>query len=136
LDGGSLAAALEELTASLQRKSTMAFRFVEHGEVRVSDPEVATHLYRIAQEALSNALKHSSAPHVEVGLKREGNAVKLTIEDDGVGLPSKVAEHGKSGMGLSTMRYRGRAMGANLEISSATSQGTKISCIVPIQPTS
>ncbi|MBI4660409.1 MAG: sensor histidine kinase [Verrucomicrobia bacterium] len=88
------------------------------------------HLYRIAQEAISNAVKHSQGRGVEVELNIFPAQVALKIMDDGVGFdPEKPAG---AGMGIQIMRYRARTLGGVLVLSSALGQGTTVECVVPV----
>jgi signal transduction histidine kinase len=82
---------------------------------------------RIAQEALSNAVKHSSATAITITLRPMGDTLELRVDDNGRGFSSKA--HGKvSGMGQRTMRYRARALGAYLEIEPGPEGGTSVCC--------
>ena len=92
-------------------------------------------LFRIAQEALNNAVKHSQAERIEIRIRAEGNqTVSLTIADNGVGfLPGKASgtRKGANGMGLTTMRERAEAFGGTVRVLSAPGQGTTIKAILP-----
>lgn len=95
-------------------------------------PFIKLHLYRIAQEALNNASRHSQATHVSVRLAYEKhNHLSLEIEDNGKGLPPQ-GQH--EGLGFRTMHYRARTMNASLQIESPTSRGagTCIRCVVAL----
>ncbi len=86
---------------------------------------VALHLYRVAQEALHNALRHAHARHIVIALHGDGDALTLHVRDDGRGLPERSRD---SGLGLSTLAYRARAIGASLRIDTAPGQGTAVEC--------
>jgi signal transduction histidine kinase len=93
------------------------------------DLKVRNHLYRIAQEAVQNALKYSGARSIEIELAgRPGNLV-LSIVDDGRSL-----EAGGTGMGMRTMRFRASAIGAKLSIRRGTNGGNSVVCHVPTIP--
>ena len=92
--------------------------------VLLSDAIVAGHLYRIAQEAVNNALKHSHAREIVIALTRHRAVVELKISDDGRGL----AKNKTPGMGLHVMRHRGSVIGAELTIESKPDKGTVITC--------
>lgn len=98
--------------------------------VSVPDAEVAGHLYRIAQEAVSNALKHAAPTEIRIGLERRDGAFVLEVDDDGEGIDESKATRG--GIGLRVMRYRARLIGGILEIGSPPAGGTRISCKVPL----
>jgi len=95
--------------------------------VLLHDNTIATHLYRIAQEAVSNAVKHGRAKTVKVSLAGGSNQLRLRIQDDGVGFPEELDEETR-GMGVRIMHYRARIIGANLEISGALDGGTTLTC--------
>jgi len=96
--------------------------------VSVDDNEVANHLYRIAQEAITNALKHGRPQHIWVELAAGDNHISLSVRDDGAGLPvDRVFE----GLGQRIMKYRARLMGATLVIGPAEQGGTLVSCTLP-----
>ncbi|MFO1475414.1 MAG: PAS domain S-box protein [Verrucomicrobiota bacterium] len=93
------------------------------------DSVVATHLYRIAQEAVNNALKHSRALVLRIHLAEEENRVELTVRDDGVGFDP--AARSAAGMGLHTMEYRARTLGGRLRVSRGALGGTVVLCDIP-----
>jgi signal transduction histidine kinase len=93
--------------------------------------EIEDGLYRIAQEALNNALKHAQAGHVMVRISRASGIVKLEIADDGDGFePDSVRNHG--GMGLSNMGARASQLGGQLFIQSRPGEGTQIKVEVAV----
>ncbi len=87
-------------------------------------PAVALHLYRMAQEALHNALRHARARHIVVALHAEGDGVTLSVRDDGRGISGSA----RGGIGLSTLAYRARAIGAQLRIDGQRGRGTQVEC--------
>jgi PAS domain S-box-containing protein len=93
------------------------------------DLKVRNHLYRIAQEAVQNALKHSAAQSVEIELAGHPGNLVLSITDDGRSL-----EAGATGMGMRTMRFRASAIGAKLSIRRGTNGGNTVVCTVPTIP--
>jgi signal transduction histidine kinase len=95
--------------------------------VLVDDNAVAGHLYRIAQEAVNNALKHGGARHITIGLKQADGAIELTIADDGHGL----AKTKGAGMGLQVMKHRAEMIGGELTLESKPGRGVTITCRVP-----
>ncbi|OPZ10743.1 MAG: Nitrate/nitrite sensor protein NarX [candidate division BRC1 bacterium ADurb.BinA364] len=96
------------------------------GGAAVSHHEVANHAYRIAQEAVNNAMKHASARRLWIRLAHAGGRVRLCVEDDGVGLRSR--EGRNEGMGLRIMEYRARLIGAALEIGPRDGGGVRVVC--------
>lgn len=119
-----LATALEALVADVRDKTGVDCR-CECDPARLDDNATATHLFRIAQEALNNAVKHSRAEHVVVELRRRPADLVLSIHDDGVGLDES---RPGGGAGLRTMQYRARLIGARLEIGPGTDGGTTVVC--------
>jgi signal transduction histidine kinase len=96
-------------------------------------------LYRIAQEALSNVVKHAGATYVQLQLATDGRATVLSITDDGRGFTTSVERTGEhavqmGGLGLLTMRERAAAIGAMIRIDSAAPRGTTIEVVVPAEP--
>jgi PAS domain S-box-containing protein len=97
--------------------------------VLIHDDAIATHLYRIAQEAVNNAIKHGHARNIVIGLlagEREGC---LTVKDDGVGIERPQAPH--TGVGLQIMNYRAGMIGGNLEVRREQPRGTSVICRFP-----
>ena len=107
--------------------------------VTFADRRQARHLYRIAQEALANALHHARASEILVALHRSPREVRLDVADDGVGVPDAVladeragAEPARRSMGLYGMRHRAALIGATLSVSRCDSGGTVVRCVLPL----
>jgi PAS domain S-box-containing protein len=132
LTADGLMNSLKELAELTRTGGRMACEFACPDPVMLADLNVATQLYRIAQEAVSNAIRHSGATHIRIGLARAGARLELTVEDNGKGLPKDFA--GKRGMGLSTMHYRARLIGANLDMASIPGDGVRFCCTLFYQP--
>ena len=94
--------------------------------------EIETNLYRIAQEALNNILKHSKAKNVSVLLEKRGDQVVLIIEDDGVGF-NPAGRKLRGGLGIGGMRERTAIIGGTLEIESARGKGTTVFARLPLK---
>jgi len=124
----ALAPALRALTRRMQDAADVHCEFLVSGDVRVPESEMAQHLYRIAQEALSNAVRHARATRIAVELRGDTGQLALQVEDDGVGLPPHA---GGGGMGLRTMAYRAQILGGRLTITPAPGGGTRIACCIP-----
>ena len=127
-EGHGLATALVEMAANVQEVYDIDCTVDCDEGVRVEDPTVATHLYRITQEAVNNALKHARAQHIGIRLERRRQGLRLAVRDDGVGLPDDL--HEGDGIGLHIMRYRADLIGANLEIKPRSRGGTTIECFL------
>jgi signal transduction histidine kinase len=130
MDAEGLPAALEELVTNTNRLRQVPIHFETHGDVKVPDPQLGMHLYRIAQEALSNAIRHAKASRVSVTLDQLDDHLLMSIDDDGDGFAQAGASPG--GMGLSTMKYRARLIGADFKVDTARSGGTHVHCSIPI----
>lgn len=100
------------------------------GDVEITDFMIATNLYRITQEAVNNAVKHSKASHLSIDLYSDAKQVLLTIADNGVGLPRDYEDE-KKGFGMLNMHYRAQLIGAKLSVDSREGGGTKISLDLP-----
>lgn len=131
MDEEGLPAALEDLVATSNRLMPVSVAFTTIGEVRIFDQQVSMHLYRIAQEALNNAVKHGRAQHIDISLTGGEESLVLMVSDDGRGFPQN-AQPGR-GMGLKTMQYRARAIGAVLSFGSSFGSGTTLICTVPVR---
>ena len=128
-DEGGLESALEELAGSTARLTGVNCDFLCTEPMSVPDPIRAVHLFRIAQEAVSNALRHGHARSIIIALEASGGELALRVSDDGAGfVPGGTPAAG--GMGLNIMRYRARTLGGVLEIYPNTPSGTVVSCVV------
>ena len=92
-----------------------------HNEIAVIN------LYRIAQEAVTNAVKHGKPENIRICLNKEHNTITMTIENDGTGIPDMTKR--RNGMGLQIMKYRANMIGASLDIHSRINGGTLVTCI-------
>lgn len=127
IEPGQLADKLRDLAEEGSR-SGVACRFHQAGQVQVADAGTAAELYRIAQEAMRNALRHAGASQVGISLVGDPNAVCLMVEDDGRGLPD---DEPRSGMGLPIMSHRAAYIGATLTVMPSEKQGTRVVCHLP-----
>jgi signal transduction histidine kinase len=91
---------------------------------------MATHLYRIAQEAVNNAIKHGHSKNILIHLYAGHDRGTLMVRDDGVGLNPSASNHG--GMGLHIMKYRAGMIGGALELRRDTTSGTIVTCVFPM----
>jgi signal transduction histidine kinase len=132
MNGNGLSAALQDLvtTTNHLRQASIAFEANDH--IRISDPATAMHLYRIAQEALSNAVRHGKAQHIAVRIAYHHDTLAITIADDGCGYSGEATN--SSGMGLRTMQYRAQLIGARVITNSVPSRGTSVSCTLQVPP--
>lgn len=128
VDSEGLMAALKRLVTTTGSRCDMECCFACRVPVRIEDNDTATHLYRIAQEALHNAVKHSHANRILVDLRRGDEFVVLEVSDNGSGMNGR--SRTRNGMGLHIMHYRARMINAKLEVSSNKQQGTSVTCTV------
>ncbi len=131
LDAAGLMAALADLASGTERIFRVSCRFHCVERVSVENNKVATQLYRIAQEAVGNAIKHSHANLIEVSLAHNAGMVVLGIRDDGHGFEEASSRGRIGGMGLLTMRHRARMIGGTLTIDHGSEGGTHVRCEVP-----
>lgn len=120
-----LMTALQNLADRVARDRKLECTFECNSAVLVPDPTSATHLYRIAQEAINNALKHSGAMRIEIQLRRNSDRIELSVRDFGSGLPGQKTA---SGLGMQTMRHRADTIGAQLLVNNAPEGGTLVTC--------
>lgn len=129
LRGGGLASGLRDLAENVRKQSGIECAFHCDEGAGVEDEAAATHLYRIAQEAVNNAVKHADACRIAICLANGDSGIRLTVEDDGQGLPGGT-EDVNTGMGMRTMHYRASVLGGTLEVA-ADGGGTRVTCFIP-----
>jgi signal transduction histidine kinase len=121
LEHGGLSKALEQLADQTRSLRKMDCSLHIGFEVQVHDPLVAINLYRIAQEAITNALKYSQAGHMQIRLDRVDGKGQLTLTDDGIGIASSRLRSAK-GLGMHSMQYRASLLGGSMQINSTLSR--------------
>ncbi|MFM1918508.1 MAG: hypothetical protein RLZZ303_142 [Candidatus Hydrogenedentota bacterium] len=137
-DPRALAAALTELARKTKDTTGIECTFTETGTVYIFENDVAEHLFRIAQEAINNAVRHSQCKHIAVSLRQGDDATTLEITDDGKGLKDKEwrisRPHGREpgGLGLSIMEHRAELMGGSFAIETSEGDGTTVRCTLRI----
>ena len=119
--------ALENLAERASERG-IACQFTSETSVLMPNQMVASHLYRIAQEAVHNALKHSHATRIELELVPQPDSVELRVRDNGVGFPTTA---GPRGLGLHTMEQRARLAGGQLLVQNQPHGGVLVICSVP-----
>lgn len=128
--GNGLMEALEDFAASTNELFKISCRFECSLPVLINDIHTAEHLYRIAQEAVGNAIKHGRAQNIQIRLEAYKGGKRLRIIDDGAGRPPFHA-NGK-GMGLRIMSYRADRIGASFSIRRRDPSGTIVNCFLPV----
>jgi signal transduction histidine kinase len=129
MNAGQLADNFQELAVSTTERFSISCKFECPQPILLQNPSVITHLYRIAQEAISNAIRHGKARHVNICLDSADNETVLTVTDDGTGLP-QIARNNQ-GMGLRIMAYRASMIGAAFNIERLQMRGTRVTCTLP-----
>ena len=124
-----LSAALQQHTESMGVTFQIDCRFYSHSIVENPSEEVSTHIFRIAQEAISNAIQHSDSSRITVTLDQNQDHLLLAVKDDGKGFRD---QNSGSGMGLHTMNYRARLVHGEIEVNSTPGAGTQVICKIPM----
>ncbi len=128
---GGLKNALAEMAAGVEEVFGISCDFECGPATAAFGRIVATHLYRITQEAVNNATRHAHPKHVWITLAEKGGGVVLTVRDDGAGLPDDAGA--KGGMGLRIMKYRADIIGASLDVQRGPEGGTVAVCTLPAE---
>jgi PAS domain S-box-containing protein len=126
LEENGLMSALETLCTNTAKLFDISCKFASGRPVLMTNNATATQLYRIAQEAIGNAIKHGHAKSVTVALNEAGGEVTLTVSDSGCGFIREMASI--DGMGLRIMEYRAELIDAAVEIDSKPGVGTTVVC--------
>jgi PAS domain S-box-containing protein len=132
VEAQGLMSALKDLASATSRNHGVRCRLICSRPVLVEDLARATHLYRIAQEAVHNAIRHGRAKSIRIGLAASDGLVRLQIEDDGRGV-RRSARQGK-GMGLASMTSRARSLGGRFDIRNRARGGVIVICEAPLVP--
>lgn len=130
LEANGLMAALQELARSTLTLFNVECTFRCEQNVLIPDNAKATHIYRIAQEAINNAIKHGKAKKIVLILSTQGDRAKLTVTDDGLGFGAESLSG--SGMGIRSMKHRASVIGGSLEIISTKPKGVVLNCLFPL----
>lgn len=126
LEESGLVQALKELAATVEKLFSITCAIDCEEKLSVRNRGAENHLFRLAQEAINNSVKHGKAKRVTVGLKRAGDKIILSIADDGVGMGKEGPKVG--GLGMRIMNYRAQKIGATLEIEPGSAGGTVVTC--------
>lgn len=129
IESDGLFSALQELSLNVEKLFHVRCQFDGDADVRIRDHSAATHLFRLAQEAVSNAIKHGKAKWVSIQLKAEGDRVYLAVSDNGCGIPDNRQKF--KGMGLRIMQSRANMIGGTLTVERNVPAGTIVICAAP-----
>ena len=128
IERNGLMLALQHLATTTQEVFIIDCEFAFEQPILLDDYDKATHLYRIVQEAINNAIRHGQAKQILIGLaKNYQDQYTLTISDNGIGISDNALKAGK-GMGLNSMRYRAEMIDANFSIERGNNGGTVVTC--------
>jgi len=131
LDADGLAATLRKHVDVLGSVHSAEIEFKEDGYRRL-EPSVEREIYRVAQEAIGNALKHANASRIEVALQMANGTAKLLVTDDGAGFDPDASQMRATRLGITSMEERAEAIGGNLRIKSGP-KGTRVQLEVPVE---
>ena len=126
VDAGGFVPAMHELAVSTERLFGISCGFRCSEDIDVNRAAVATHLYRITQEAITNAIKHGQAQNVNISLTCDGQDYTLEVAADGKDFPDELPD--VRGMGLRIMVYRANLIGGTLNVAKGPSGGSVVSC--------
>jgi len=129
VEAGGLMDGFQELARIVSERFNVNCEFECREPVLLHDAACSTHLYRIAQEAITNAIRHGKAKFINLSLEKTGEEVTLAITDDGIGLPEKLVTAG--GLGLRIMAYRAAMIDASFKIERLPESGTRVTCKLP-----
>jgi len=128
LESDGLLIAIQDLAAQTEKVYGISCLVSVEQDVPVGDISIGESLYHIAQEAITNAVRHGQPSRIDVELKEEEGQLIMTVEDNGCGLPDDYRE--RKGMGLRIMRYRARVINGQLEVEPTPGGGTIVKCLV------
>lgn len=126
LESSGLCAGLRQLASTVESMFTISCKVACDENVVVRDRIIQTHLFRLAQEAVNNSVKHGKAKNVKISLEGNDEKAVLGISDDGVGFPQQ--EIKLKGLGLRIMNYRAQKIGGELHVEPVTPAGTMVKC--------
>jgi two-component system sensor histidine kinase UhpB len=126
LDDQGLALALDWYASQVTKRTGVLVAVLAPGPDERPAPRMEIALFRIAQEALNNVIKHASATRVEIILARQGAEYWMTVEDDGVGFGNRDRPTQHLGLGMVTMRERSQAVGGSFEVRALPGSGTML----------
>ena len=127
LESQGLVAALRELVGNAAKIFSIRCALDCDEDLLIQDPTLSSHLFRIAQEAINNSMKHGKAKAVAISLTRAGEGITLLVRDNGIGLPPE--DNRSRGLGLRIMQYRAYKIGATLQIAAHEDGGTAVTCV-------
>ncbi len=131
-DVDGLAEALRKTARTAEEQNNIRCEIHWQENLIISNEDVVMHFFRIAQEAIRNAVKHAEPSRIQIDLRCESNHIKLTVEDDGKGI-SSIQKSQPDRLGLRVMAYRASIIGGKLNIEKSSMGGTRIICAIPAE---
>ena len=131
VNGHDLPVILKDLSTNVEKMFTIPCSFSTKGDLPPLPSNVVVQFYKIAQEAVSNAVKHGKASRVAITIAHAANQLVLSVKNDGI--PFSPPANPKSRMGLRIMNYRARTVGATFEIKPNSKNGTLVSCTLAVK---
>jgi len=131
LDADGLTVALQGLAENITERFGIDCVFEGEESLPIRDSAIATQLYRIAQEAVANSIKHAAAQRITIQLAMNPSALSLAISDDGIGFPDRLPR--SEGLGLQLMRHGASLAGASLDVRRNGQRGTIVTCKLNLQ---
>jgi len=136
LDDLGLVSALRSLLDEHGRRASVAVRFSAENMPENLDPEIQTTCFRIAQEAITNAVRHANATRIDVDLGRENGNLRLQVRDDGRGFDAESEQAQTAGLGLIGIKERAALVGGRAKIISSPNKGTTVEVTLPLTDSS
>jgi two-component system, LuxR family, sensor kinase FixL len=132
LESSGLVPAFRELAERVKQTCNVACSFEHDAPVAVTHRATSLHLFRLAQEAISNAVRHGKAKTIAIHLRQQGPETVLTVSDDGQGIPADLQT--RKGLGLRIMTYRAQKIGGTLQLQPRAGGGTIVRCVFTEPP--
>jgi two-component system sensor kinase FixL len=126
LESDGLGAGLHELATTVQGMFPVSCKVTCDEPITIQDRSVQSHLFRLAQEAVNNSVKHGKCKNVQIKLQKADEKCVLSISDDGIGFPEKEVK--LKGLGLRIMNYRAQKIGGELQVEPLETGGTVVKC--------
>lgn len=124
-----LSVGLQKLCSKFTNVTGISCQYKESGDVEIENYNISLHLFRIAQEAVNNAIKHANADYIVVHLSRDPKEVCVTVTDNGDGF--EIEDGHGNGLGIQIMRHRAGMLGGFMEIERTENEETQVRCVVP-----
>jgi len=129
VQGKDLSSALKDLCCHAKTMFEISCRCVSEGTIPPLESNVVSQLYKIAQEALTNAIKHGKAKHVQIHLSHASDKLTMTVRNNGEPFPEAIDHSNR--MGLRIMQYRAHVVGATVQVKADGAKGTIVTCVMP-----